>query len=297
MPDKESPPTEKGFIMTFLNKLQTMPWQFWLVVIIIAVGASGSYIIRGGVNFGFREKMETAISKADKHIVKENKHAVLQNEYNNNLAKTIQGLVNSKATKLSPDEKDDLNDKILNMLKITQQQNKTILKSTTGQKHGLLAIDDEIALGKKYVKRKNGTKYIMAMTVTDEFIFTPECPYPGTDHDNRPKNNIEVSLNELYLNLVFIKKELYTMGHDLNELEPFVTDLQDNLENFISAYKKKISNILEDKKIESVSIPQKITSAGLNTPFYAPLGILLSFFLLFNIIILISKYRKKRENR
>ena len=291
--EEKTTPQEKGFILTLLNKIQHMPWQFWLVVIIVAVGASGSYIIRGGVNFGFREKMETAISKADKHIVKENKHAVLQNEYNKNLAKTIQGLVNSKATKLSPDEKDNLNDKILNMLKITQQQNKTILKSTTGQKHGLLAIDDEIALGKKYVKRKNGTKYIMAMTVTDEFIFTPECPYPGTDHDNRPKNNIEVSLNELYLNLVFIKKELYTMGHSLDELEPFVTDLQDNLENFISAYKKKITNILEDKKIESVAIPKETNNAGISSV-STPIGILLFSMLLLNTVVLISKYRKKK---
>ena len=107
--------------------------------------------------------------------------------------------------------------------------------------HGLYSIDELYNMGKKYVKRKDGTRYVKTTVLTDEYFLQADSPF-GVN----PTSDMEICLSEIYLllrNLSNILKK-----HNIVQFNSIVLELKYNLKELIDDYKQlKKEGILQNE--------------------------------------------------
>ncbi len=104
-------------------------------------------------------------------------------------------------------------------------------KVTERLAHGLYSIDELYNMGKKFVKRKDGSRYIKTTVLTDEFFLQVDSPF-----GENPKSDIEIGLSETYLllqNLANLFRK-----HNLSQFSQIIYTMQESLKDLIEDYKQ-----------------------------------------------------------
>ena len=96
--------------------------------------------------------------------------------------------------------------------------------------HGLYSIDELYNMGKRYVKRADGTRYIKTTVLTDEYFLQKDSPF-GTN----PTTDLEICLTEISLLLVNLRNLL--KKHNIMQFDSIIYEIQNNLNDLINDYK------------------------------------------------------------
>ena len=97
--------------------------------------------------------------------------------------------------------------------------------------HGLYSIDELYNMGKKFVKRKDGTRYVKTTVLTDEYYLQSDSPF-----GENPKSDIEIGLSETYLLLANLHNLF--KRHNVTQFSQIIYSMQENLNDLIEQYKQ-----------------------------------------------------------
>ena len=106
--------------------------------------------------------------------------------------------------------------------------------------HGLYSIDELYNMGKKFVRRKDGSRYIKTTVLTDEYYLQEDSPF-----GENPTNDIEICMSELFLLLKNLQHLL--TKYKLDQFKDFAYEMQKTLTAFIDDYKSMKSNKIKIK--------------------------------------------------